>query len=158
ARRAAREARAGRRGRRSDRACTRHAGLPGRRRALAERAGPPPRHGISGSLPGSAADLAARRARNPGWTSGVARAPRRLAGHRAAREGDRRAGVRGGSRTARRVIHTGNVLFELHCHTTASDGSDPPARLAERAAERGVEVFAITDHDTVTAAAVPGAR
>ena len=40
------------------------------------------------------------------------------------------------------------MRFELHCHSTCSDGTEPPARVAARAAERGVEVFALTDHDT----------
>lgn len=53
------------------------------------------------------------------------------------------------------------MRFELHCHSTCSDGSELPARVAARAAERGVEVFALTDHDTCAgseAAAIPGAR
>jgi 3',5'-nucleoside bisphosphate phosphatase len=40
------------------------------------------------------------------------------------------------------------VRFELHCHSTCSDGSEPPAEVAARAAGRGVDVFALTDHDT----------
>lgn len=39
--------------------------------------------------------------------------------------------------------------YDLHCHTNASDGSLPPAELVRRAAEQGVEVLAITDHDSV---------
>ncbi|GGO82690.1 phosphatase [Marinobacterium nitratireducens] len=39
--------------------------------------------------------------------------------------------------------------YDLHCHTTASDGSLAPAQLVERAAGQGVEVLAITDHDSV---------
>jgi len=50
------------------------------------------------------------------------------------------------------------MRFELHCHSTRSDGSDSPDRLAQRAAEHAVEVFAVTDHDTCTIASVPGAR
>jgi predicted metal-dependent phosphoesterase TrpH len=53
------------------------------------------------------------------------------------------------------------MRFELHCHSTCSDGTDPPARVAERAAEAGVDVFALTDHDTCAGcdAALPaGAR
>src|SRR5512139_278550 len=48
------------------------------------------------------------------------------------------------------------MRFELHCHSTCSDGTEPP----ERAAERGVAVFALTDHDTCagTGIAVAGAR
>lgn len=39
--------------------------------------------------------------------------------------------------------------YDLHCHTTASDGSLSPGGLVRRAAEQGVEVLAITDHDSV---------
>lgn len=52
------------------------------------------------------------------------------------------------------------MRFELHCHSTCSDGSESPAQVATRAAERGVAVFALTDHDTCAGSAVevPGAR
>ncbi len=36
---------------------------------------------------------------------------------------------------------------DLHCHSTASDGTLAPAALAERAAAAGVELWALTDHD-----------
>lgn len=39
--------------------------------------------------------------------------------------------------------------IDLHCHTTASDGRLAPAGLVAHAAERGIEVIAVTDHDTV---------
>ncbi|MEK9766206.1 MAG: PHP domain-containing protein, partial [Thalassolituus sp.] len=42
-----------------------------------------------------------------------------------------------------------NSSIDLHCHTTASDGSLEPADLVRRAAERGIETLAITDHDTL---------
>jgi len=38
--------------------------------------------------------------------------------------------------------------IELHCHSTASDGTHPPARVVAMAAARGVRVLALTDHDT----------
>lgn len=41
------------------------------------------------------------------------------------------------------------MRFDLHCHTTASDGVLSPAELVRRAAEKEVEVLAITDHDTL---------
>jgi 3',5'-nucleoside bisphosphate phosphatase len=47
-------------------------------------------------------------------------------------------------------------LVDLHTHTTASDGSDPPRALVVAAAAAGVGVLAVTDHDTV--AAVPAAQ
>jgi len=58
-----------------------------------------------------------------------------------------------------RGIHR-RVRFELHCHSTCSDGTEPPERVAARAAERQVAVFALTDHDTCAGSdvAVPGAR
>ncbi len=47
--------------------------------------------------------------------------------------------------------------IELHCHSTASDGTYPPARVVAMAAARGVRVLALTDHDTtagIAAAAI----
>jgi hypothetical protein len=43
------------------------------------------------------------------------------------------------------------MLADLHVHTTASDGALPPAELVERAAEHGIEMLSITDHDTLGA-------
>ena len=42
--------------------------------------------------------------------------------------------------------------IDLHIHTTASDGSDSPAELAEKVAAAGLKVFSVTDHDTVDGA------
>jgi len=39
--------------------------------------------------------------------------------------------------------------FDLHCHSYVSDGVLAPASLAARAKERGVDVWALTDHDEV---------
>ncbi len=47
------------------------------------------------------------------------------------------------------------MRFELHCHSTCSDGSESPERVAGRAAERGVAVFALTDHDTCAGTGIP---
>jgi len=44
-------------------------------------------------------------------------------------------------------------LIDLHTHTTASDGLDPPADLVARAAAAGVSVLSVTDHDTVAGCA-----
>jgi len=38
---------------------------------------------------------------------------------------------------------------DLHCHSTASDGSLSPTDLVARAYEQGVRVMALTDHDTL---------
>ena len=40
--------------------------------------------------------------------------------------------------------------YDLHCHSTHSDGLLPPAAVVARAAARGVDVLALTDHDEVT--------
>lgn len=39
--------------------------------------------------------------------------------------------------------------IDLHMHSTASDGTDSPTHLAEKAKAAGIRVFALTDHDTV---------
>lgn len=41
------------------------------------------------------------------------------------------------------------IRADLHCHTRASDGELTPTQLVERARSRGVNLLAITDHDTV---------
>ena len=46
--------------------------------------------------------------------------------------------------------------IDLHLHSTASDGSEPPETLAELAKKAGVTAFALTDHDTM--AGVPEAQ
>jgi predicted metal-dependent phosphoesterase TrpH len=38
-------------------------------------------------------------------------------------------------------------VIDLHTHSTVSDGSDSPERLAELAAGAGLRAFALTDHD-----------
>jgi 3',5'-nucleoside bisphosphate phosphatase len=40
------------------------------------------------------------------------------------------------------------VRIDLHCHSTASDGTDTPAELVRKAAAAGLDVVALTDHDT----------
>jgi 3',5'-nucleoside bisphosphate phosphatase len=52
------------------------------------------------------------------------------------------------------------MRIDLHTHSTASDGTDSPAELVAAAAAAGVDVLAITDHDTTAgwrdaAAALP---
>ncbi|KAH6789973.1 polymerase/histidinol phosphatase-like protein [Perilla frutescens var. frutescens] len=42
------------------------------------------------------------------------------------------------------------LVFEFHCHTTCSDGYLSPAKLVERAHQKGVKVLALTDHDTMS--------
>lgn len=38
---------------------------------------------------------------------------------------------------------------DLHCHSTYSDGLEPPARLVQRGVEAGLSVLALSDHDAV---------
>ena len=52
------------------------------------------------------------------------------------------------------------MRIDLHSHSTASDGTDPPAEVMRRARAAGLDVIALTDHDTLAghgaaAAALP---
>ncbi|KWW99295.1 phosphoesterase [Carbonactinospora thermoautotrophica] len=42
------------------------------------------------------------------------------------------------------------MRIDLHAHSTASDGADTPSQLVRRAREAGLDVLALTDHDTVS--------
>jgi predicted metal-dependent phosphoesterase TrpH len=44
-------------------------------------------------------------------------------------------------------------MIDLHMHSTASDGRNPPADVVARAAAAAVTVLALTDHDTVAGCA-----
>src|SRR3954471_17696485 len=46
------------------------------------------------------------------------------------------------------VVHALNA--DLHCHSTASDGTLDAAALAARAKANGVELWALTDHDELS--------
>ncbi len=41
------------------------------------------------------------------------------------------------------------MRIDLHAHSAASDGTDPPAEVVARARAAGVDVLALTDHDTL---------
>lgn len=41
------------------------------------------------------------------------------------------------------------MAVDLHLHSTASDGTDPPARIVELAIEAGLRAIALTDHDNL---------
>jgi predicted metal-dependent phosphoesterase TrpH len=41
-------------------------------------------------------------------------------------------------------------MIDLHTHTQASDGQYSPSDLIQKAADKGISVLAITDHDTVS--------
>lgn len=57
----------------------------------------------------------------------------------------------GGTNTGYNRGMTNPLTYDLHCHTTCSDGSLSPTELVNRAAEQGVDVLSITDHDTTNA-------
>ena len=54
-----------------------------------------------------------------------------------------------GSTAGPAALYAGGVI-DLHTHSTASDGTDSPARLVEVAARAGITTLAITDHDTTS--------
>lgn len=70
--------------------------------------------------------------------------------HRGARPGGPGPGGR------RPAGNVGPAVIDLHTHSNASDGTDPPATIAELAASAGCRAVALTDHDTV--AGLPAAR
>ena len=41
------------------------------------------------------------------------------------------------------------MRIDLHAHSAASDGTDPPAEVMRRARAAGLDVIALTDHDTL---------
>lgn len=44
--------------------------------------------------------------------------------------------------------------FDFHCHSIVSDGLLPPEVVARRAAENGVDLWALTDHDDIGGLAI----
>lgn len=46
------------------------------------------------------------------------------------------------------VVYHGGIRIDLHTHSSASDGTEPPAEVMRRADAAGVAVVALTDHDT----------
>ncbi len=53
------------------------------------------------------------------------------------------------------ILHS-MLNIDLHCHSTISDGTLPPAEVAAFAKQAGVDVWALTDHDEVRG--IPAAR
>jgi len=49
-----------------------------------------------------------------------------------------------------------DLNWDFHCHSTASDGTLPAAEVARRAADNGVNLLALTDHDDLSG--LPAAR
>jgi predicted metal-dependent phosphoesterase TrpH len=58
-----------------------------------------------------------------------------------------------GLRRGQSALHSGTIetmcCHDLHSHSTASDGSLTPTQLVARAQRAGVDVLALTDHDTL---------
>lgn len=50
---------------------------------------------------------------------------------------------------AHKTLLQNGLRMDLHLHTTASDGSDDPAEIMDKAASAGIGLCAVTDHDTV---------
>lgn len=76
------------------------------------------------------------------------------------RNGPEQSGGRAVRRRSRPAWNNGGVRIDLHTHSTASDGTDSPAEVVRGAAEAGLAVVALTDHDTTAgwaeaAAALP---
>jgi predicted metal-dependent phosphoesterase TrpH len=86
--------------------------------------------------------------------------------HRGADEAGRRPGAPAGGAGRRlcyhaqffRALRTFPAVpnCDLHCHSTCSDGLLAPAEVVRRAAENGVDMLALTDHDDI--AGLPRAR
>jgi 3',5'-nucleoside bisphosphate phosphatase len=49
-------------------------------------------------------------------------------------------------------------FVDLHCHSTASDGSLPPAEVVRLAVSQGLTALALTDHDTIAGVAEAAAE
>ncbi|RZN59344.1 RNase RNM [Avibacterium paragallinarum] len=43
-----------------------------------------------------------------------------------------------------------NQIYDLHCHSTASDGMLSPSEVVQRAYEQQISVLALTDHDSIS--------
>lgn len=53
-------------------------------------------------------------------------------------------------------VTLGSVRIDLHTHSTESDGTDTPSELVATAIEAGLDVIALTDHDTTAGWAEAG--
>ena len=42
------------------------------------------------------------------------------------------------------------MFTDLHIHSTESDGTDSPEKIVEKILQRGIKIFALTDHDTIS--------
>ncbi|MDY5798008.1 MAG: PHP domain-containing protein, partial [Eubacteriales bacterium] len=41
-------------------------------------------------------------------------------------------------------------MFDVHSHSTCSDGTETPSAVVEIAKARGLGLFALTDHDSIS--------
>ena len=41
------------------------------------------------------------------------------------------------------------IKIDLHMHSTVSDGTDTPLELLEKVRDKGIGLFALTDHDAI---------
>ena len=48
------------------------------------------------------------------------------------------------------------MQVDLHMHSSCSDGTLSPAQVMERARQQGLEIAALTDHDTLAGIAAAG--
>ncbi|XP_020089699.1 uncharacterized protein LOC109711185 [Ananas comosus] len=93
-----------------------------------------------------------RRRRNTAEEILAARFVRRWA-FPGAPSGDDEEGEGEGEGIASPLRRERRVVFELHAHSTCSDGFLSPSALVERAHRSGVKVLALTDHDTMAGVA-----
>ncbi|MBK8271116.1 MAG: DNA polymerase/3'-5' exonuclease PolX [Planctomycetes bacterium] len=56
-------------------------------------------------------------------------------------------------KSAEAMVEIGDIRGDLHCHTTASDGTADAITMAQAACDRGYEYVAITDHSKSSAVA-----
>ena len=47
--------------------------------------------------------------------------------------------------------YNNGMIFDLHCHSNVSDGKLSPEAVISRVKEAGVELFSLTDHDSIAA-------
>ncbi len=64
-------------------------------------------------------------------------------------------------RPCHKKVNRGNVsnqYVDLHCHSTASDGTFKPAEVVQMAIEAGISALSLTDHDTIAGIAEASAE
>jgi DNA polymerase (family X) len=74
-------------------------------------------------------------------------------GKKAGKRGHHEAGQLASARGSFELVSVGDIVAELHAHTTASDGVMSIVQLAEMAKARGFHTIAVTDHSKSSAIA-----